>query len=213
MPKIVPVVEGVGEKYAIPALCNKLLREYNRYDIHVDNEPIEAKGRSGFTKAGGLERLAQLAWSRPDCAAVLILVDADGDCPETFAQEFTKRLLTVGVRCPVVTVVVKEEYEAWFLASLDTIAGKDLQGNPGLPASTRYTGDAEGKRGVKEWLTAQFPGSRAYTENADQLAMTRLIDPTLARANSRSFRRLCHAIEQILDAVDNNNIVVTPEAI
>jgi hypothetical protein len=43
--------------------------------------------------------------------------------------------------------------------------------------------------------------------------MTRLIDTTLARERSRSFRRMCHAIEQILDAIDNNKIVVTPEAV
>ena len=211
MLKIVPIVEGVGEKYAVPALCAKLLREQNRYDIHVD-EPVEAKGRSGLTKQGGLERLVQLAWDRPDCVAVLIVVDADGDCPAAFAREFTNRLRITGVRCTVVTVVAKEEYEAWFLASLSTIAGNDLRGNPGIPATVQYTGDIEGRMGVKEWLTAQFPGSRKYVENADQLAMTRLIDPEIARANSRSFRRLCHAIEQILDAVDNNKIVVTPEA-
>ena len=107
------------------------------------------------------------------------------------------------------------EYEAWFLASLPSIAGKDVAGAFTLPANTAYAGDVESISGVKEWITRQIPvvGGRrriAYDERRDQLAMTRLIDPALARANSRSFRRMCHAIEQIVEAIDNGVVVVTP---
>jgi hypothetical protein len=105
------------------------------------------------------------------------------------------------------------EYEAWFLASLETITGKTLQERPGLLAKAQYSGDAETRRGVKEWLSTQYPEGFVYSERLDQAAMTRLIDTTLARERSRSFRRMCHAIEQILDAIDNNKIVVTPEAV
>ena len=47
-------------------------------------------------------------------------------------------------------------------------------------------------------------------EAEDQAPMTQWLDTTLARQRSRSFRRLCHAIEQILDAMDAAGIVVTP---
>ncbi len=43
MPKIVPVVEGEGEKKAVPALCYKILRELGSYDLFVAT-PLVAKG-------------------------------------------------------------------------------------------------------------------------------------------------------------------------
>ena len=217
MLKIVPIVEGLGEVKAIPALCNKLLQEKQRYDVQID-EPFDAKGCKNLIKRNGLEELVRRAWNRQGCDAILILVDADDACAETLAQSFTKRILALGTpRCTVVTVVAVMEYEAWFLASIAALAGKTIRDGFTLPTSTTYNGNVEAKRDVKKWLTDQVPligGKKrvAYDEARDQLAMTRLIDPEIARANSRSFRRLCHALEQILDAVDNNKIVVTPEA-
>ncbi len=218
MSKVVPIVEGHGDVGAVPVLCYKLLRDSQRYDVQVD-VAIDAKGRSNLTKKGGLEQLIERAWNRPGCNAVLILVDADDNCAVHLARDFTRRILAMGnPRCAVVVAVAAMEYEAWFLAIMETLAGQIVRDGLMLPIETSFTGDVEAIRDVKAWITSQLPrvgGYRrvAYDEAQDQLTMTRLIDPTLARANSRSFRRLCHAIEQILDAVDNNKIVVTPEAV
>jgi hypothetical protein len=37
-----------------------------------------------------------------------------------------------------------------------------------------------------------------------------MIDFTLARQRSRSFRRLEHALDELLDAIDNQTPMVTP---
>ena len=64
-----------------------------------------------------------------------------------------------------------------------------------------YEGEVEGKRDVKGWLRHQMP-RRKYSPTTHQRRFTSLIDLELAYENSRSFRRLYHAIEQLLEAFD-----------
>lgn len=209
MAKIVPVVEGDGEVEAAPILLRKLLDERQRWDVQIAR-PKNTNGRGNLTKPGGLERFVQVAWLEPDCGTVLVLIDADKDCARELAEGFARRIQAIGVRRSVVVVVAACEYEAWFLASLETIAGRDLQGRPGLPAGLQYPQDVEAIVGVKGWLSRQFPGGRIYKESLDQAPMTRLLDTTRVRERSRSFRRLCHAIEQALEAIDSGQVIVTP---
>ncbi len=180
-----------------------------RWDVQIA-VPKNAHGCGNLTKTGGLERFIQHAWKEPDCAAVLILMDADEKCAKALAESLSSRVLAMGARCSVVTVIAKCEYEAWFLTSLETIAGQDLQGRTGLPAGLQYQGDVEALTGVKGWFNRSFPPKRAYKEEEDQAPMTRLLDIALARQRSRSFRRLCHALEEALEAMDSGKVVVTP---
>jgi hypothetical protein len=211
MPKIVPIVEGYGEVDAVPNLLRKLLQGNNRWDIQVAT-PKNAHGCTNLIKPGGLERFVQLAGLERDCAVVLILMDADERCPKELAFAFSKRIQAMGAKYSVVIVIAKCEYEAWFLASLETLAGQSLEGRPGLPVGLQYAEDVEKRVGVKGWLSRQFPEGRIYKETEDQAPMARLLDVALAKKRSRSFRRLTHAIEQALRAVDTGAVIVTPEA-
>ncbi len=211
MPKIVPIVEGGGEVAALPKLLHRLLYERQRYDIQIA-KPINAKGCGNLKKPDGLEKFLLAAALEPDCSAILILMDADKDCPKTLAEGFTKRIRSAGIIFPTAIVVAKCEYEVWFLASLNTMTDKSLPDGVILPAGLEFSGDVEAKPGVKEWLTSHLPGSRTYKENEDQAPMTKWIDIALAKQNSRSFRRLCHAVEEMLAAIDSGEAVVTPAA-
>jgi len=210
MRKIVPIVEGDGEIEAVPVLLHKLLKGSGRNDIGV-GIPLNAGSCSNLTKTGGLERFVQNAALRPDCGAILVLMDADKGCPLKIAADFVSRIKLLGTKYPVVVVIANSEYEAWFLASLETIAGKDLEGRPGLPAGTVYLdSDIEGLAGVKGWLGRKFPEGRKYKETQDQACMTRLLDPELVQLRCRSFRRLCKAIDEAVAAIDMQQVVVTP---
>ena len=216
MPNIVPIVEGPGEEKAIPVLCSKLLHEMGRYDVFIST-PKRANGIGNLTKVDGLERLLEAAFREANCAAVLVIVDADEACALQLAKQLAKRVYAYGARLPVAVVVAKCEYEAWFLASIPTLVGRAIREGFTLPENLRFDGDVEGVSNAKGWITNHLPRtsshrSVAYDEARDQVTLTRLIDPTLARERSRSFRRMCHAIEQIVDAIDNSKIVVTPEA-
>ena len=190
MPKIVPIVEGVGEVEAVPKLLWKLLIELGRYDIEIAG-PKNAKGCSNLTKKDGLEKFVNIAWSEPDCGAVLILMDADIHCPRTIADDFARRIQAMGIRFTVVIVLAKCEYEGWFL--------------PGL----NFPGDPEAKEGAKEWVRQHVLGG-TYKPSQDQVTLTQALDINLVRERSRSFRRLCHAVEEALTAIDNGQVVVTP---
>ena len=209
MPKIFPIVEGPGEVEAVPALLSKLLAEMQRFDIHI-GDAANAHGCYNLTKPEGLEKFVDNAYAKRDCGAVIIFMDADEQCPVQIAKDFSQRIEAIGIRFPIAIVIAKCEYEAWFLASLETIAGQNLQGRPGLPAGLTYPGEVESVVGVKGWLSKQLPYGRSYKETLDQLAMTRLIDTDKARARSRSFRRLCHALEEVVGAIDCGERIVTP---
>lgn len=210
MPKIVPIVEGDGEVNAVPLLLGKLVSRIGRAEIGVDRV-LNAGSCSNLTKPDGLERFVQLAALRSDCAAVLVLMDADKGCPLKIAQGFVTRINNLGSKFPVVVVIAKCEYEAWLVASLDSIAGKEIEGCSGLPAGTTYPEqDVESLVAVKGWLSRQFTGSRRYKETLDQAPMTRLLNPDLVAPRSRSFRRLQHALEEALTAIDGKKVVVTP---
>ena len=210
MPKIVPIVEGEGEVEAVPRLLGKLLSENGRYDLPIAR-PKNANGRSNLDKPGGLESFVELSWRERDCGATLVLVDADKDCPVTIASGYVRRIRAIGVRFSVVVVVAKCEYEAWFLASLETIAGREWQTRVGLPEELDYPGDVEAIVGVKGWLDRHLPPAHSYKPSQHQALLTTMLDAEMARRRSASFRRLCRALEQAVEAIDQDQVVVTPD--
>ena len=74
-------------------------------------------------------------------------------------------------------VLLHPEYEVVFLPCLDLMAGKLLDGRPGLDAGTVWDGAPwEARRGVKERLSRHFPRNWRYKPTLDQLPMTRMLD-------------------------------------
>ncbi len=126
------------------------------------------------------------------------------------ALELAGRARALNPRIPVAVVIAKCEYEAWFLASLASIAGAGIDGRPGIPVGTTC-GDPETIGDAKGWITRCLPHGRAYKETLDQLAMTRLLDIGQAHANSRSFRRMCKAIIELCTAIETGTVEVTPK--
>ncbi len=121
---IVPIVEGHGEVHAVPILLRRWLasRRYHNFEVDVAG-PVRAAGRGALTVTHdaenelGVEHYVEIALLRqPD--AVLVLLDADEECPMVLGQDLLQRALTVVPRSyPVGVVVAKREYEAWFLAA------------------------------------------------------------------------------------------------
>jgi len=203
VPKIVPIVEGDGEVTAVPVLLTKILWQLPRYDIQVAR-PKSANGRGNLTKEGGLEKFIRYSWKERDCGEIVVLLDADKECPLSLAQDLTRRVEAIGVLFPVVIVVAKRMYETWFLASIATIAG-----HLDLPNDLIPPPNVEDVPNPKAWIEEHFPPGRAYKETQDQEAMTKLMDIDLA-SSARSFQRMLHAIRQALEAIDTGEKVVTP---
>ena len=199
-------MEGDGDAVALPLLMARIIREkYNRNDI------IVAQGKSKVVKSNGrqqlerkLERFIGHAQKKPECGAILILVDADTDCPVTLARQLSQRCAQISPICPIQIVCADRTFESWFIASLDTIKGWH-----GVSETAAFCGEVEKIANPKRWIGQQMPDGQAYKETTHQVSFSRLIDLDLVHRNSRSFRRLCHSLEQLLLALDSSRILST----
>lgn len=204
---IYAIVEGDGEYKAVPALIRRILHD-QLYNYDYDIKALNAKGRGNLTVDGGLERFLDLTRLYKDCRGVVIVIDAEKDdqnCPVTLANSLSKRAASLGLPFPVAVVVAVCEYESWFLDNLDTIAPKFLASDP-----LEYPGDPERECSAKGWLNRHMPHGTRYKETQDQAKMTFQIDLKRTAHNLRSFRRMVHAIEQLVQAISNGSKTVTP---
>lgn len=204
---IVAIVEGVGDKNAVPSLVRKILQEQlDRYDIGTGKSKV-ANGRENLV--GKFEKFVEYAMGE-NPSAILVLVDADEDCPVELARDFVRRAAAMNAQVPIAIVCAKSEYEAWFICSLSDSAGDGIRRNLGLPSSVVCPENAESIRDAKGWLTNRMPRNRRYSPRTDQDDLTHHIAIKLVREKSRSFRRLCDAVRELADAVDAGASAVTP---
>ena len=193
MRAIMALVEGQGDELAVPTLIDKILNDLNRWDWYPGRPTrVRSLGKLRKELRWYLSRTAK----RKNCAALLILLDSDDSCPKEEAQKLAEEIRPLNLPVPVAIVFANREYEAWFLASLASIAG-----HYGLPANVVYEGDVA-TIDAKGWLKARMEQNKEYTPTSHQKRFTSLIDIELAHENSRSFQRLYHAIEQLLEAAD-----------
>ncbi len=129
---IVPIVEGRGEVEALPILVRNWLHHRRYRNVEVDLAgPVWTNGKGNIQVAydgvngRGVEHYVSLALLRqPD--VILILLDADDDCPRTIASALRARAKAAApTGCPIGVVVAKREYEAWFLAAFPSSRFRD----------------------------------------------------------------------------------------
>ena len=208
MPVIVPVVEGDGEAEALPVLIRRVLGErLHQYGLSVGH-PKNAHGKDRLVR--DLEKYVQYALMIPGSAGVLVLLDADGDCARDLAVGLAERIRALGLSKPVAIACATQEYEGWFLASLESIRGRPIKGRPGLSEAAHCDGSTETVADAKALLTRFMPSGRAYKETTDQAPLTAYLDLSLVYERSRSFRRLCHAVEELFNSVSSATVAVTP---
>ncbi len=188
------VVEGDGEVSALPVLIRRIAQRLSP-DLSVDvPRPVRVKRSRVGGHFGDLERGIELAARQLGTpGAILVLLDADDDCPATLGPELLQRVQTLKTTLPIGVVLANHEYENWFLA-----AAESLRGKRGLPADLAAPADAEAIRDAKGWLRRRMPPNRKYTETADQPALTALFDLDVGRAGSPSFDKCYREIERLI---------------
>src|SRR5579859_3423474 len=113
------VVEGHGEREAVPTLIRRIGHAHQV--IANVSQPIRIS-RSRLVKKDELEKAVTLAAMRlTGPGGVLVLVDADDDCPAELGPQMLA--WAAGGNLPVSVVLAKVEFEAWFLAAATSIAG------------------------------------------------------------------------------------------
>ena len=126
-----------------------------------------------------------------DGGRIMIVLDANGDCPAEMAPIILKRARAARPDVHIEVVLAKREYEAWLISAIESITGFR-----GVHASASAPQDPESIGGAKEWLQNQMRGS--YRPTADQAALTARFDMTLARDRSPSFDKMWRATVAVL---------------
>ena len=130
LPNIVAIVEGDGDVAAVPGLLRRILGErLFRYDIQAA-KPKQAHGKPNLLKK--FEQLLQYAII-DNCDAILVVLDADEECPVNEARTLVTRAAALSLTVPVAIVYAKSEYETWFIASLSEGTGAAIRARLGIP--------------------------------------------------------------------------------
>lgn len=192
---IYPIVEGHGEVAAVPILLRRIAAELlERQDVEVLRPHRLQRGRI-VAAAQDLQKALQLARLKvagADKGIVLVLLDADDDCPADLAPALLKKIRQPGFEASV--VVAKREFEAWFLA-----AARSLRGHPRVLDMAEAPDGPESIRGAKEYLKSKILNEPVYSETVDQPSLVACLDLSEARA-SPSFDKLCRDMARLLGA-------------
>jgi Domain of unknown function (DUF4276) len=191
-PTIASIVEGDGEVGALPKLLHRIAVEVGVTNLRTERPIREPRGR--ITRPGGIERVVSAAALRvKDDGGVLVLLDADDDCPAQLGPQLLARARAERPDKRVVVVLANREFEAWFLAAAASLAGQH-----GFPGDLQSHNNPEVPRDCKGWLTKQRTHGHPYKETVDQTPLASIFDLKAARENSPSFDKFYRDVTWVL---------------
>lgn len=192
---IVPIVEGHSEVESIPVLMRRLLNEWGKFQLEIE-KPVRAK-RNQILREGELERRVALAVQRPNCSAIVLVLDADDDCPKVFAPAVLKRLGQAAYGKLVSVVFPKSELESWFVGSIES-----LRGSRGISSNACSPNNPESIRDAKGHLSKLMEGNRHYLEVDDQPSFAEQFNLDQALSKCRSFRKFYNDLRRIANCLN-----------
>ena len=190
MKRLLIVAEGKGEMVAAAKLVSRLLRDRGHDSWIVPEDAYKLGGLPVFLSRPD-DTLNLIRRKNPD--AVLFLSDLDRGCPKDDAPTAAEIFRSARLPFPTAVVLAQCEYEAWVIASIETVAASDSR----LPGDLTCEVEPESIRDAKGWLTSHLPDGVSYKPTLDQARYTSAIDVARVFERSRSFRRLCHALDQL----------------
>ena len=186
MISIATIVEGDGEVAALPILLRRMAAEWAPAALVNPLQPIIVRRDRFIQKDEEFRRQLLLAAAKSGADGwILILLDADDDCPARLGQALYQRALQHVPHRRVSVVLANREFEAWFIA-----AASSLNGARGFSTAPDQAIEAEVPRDAKGWLRERMKGG-TYSPLLDQPAFATRFDLQQAFDHSRSFRKLC----------------------
>jgi hypothetical protein len=188
MSKIVCIVEGDGEVASLPILLRRLALWRSSLSWIEIERPIRVKRDRFLNREEEFNRYVSLAVNKSESDGwVLILLDADDDCPAELSGSIKTRVERLFPQHNFSVVLANREYESWFIASIESLNGKrGLK----IAAADDLNADAENYRDAKGWIRQRMKDN-SYGPTTDQPAFTSLMELQSAHDRSRSFRKLC----------------------
>lgn len=191
-PTIASIVEGDGEVSALPKLLHRIAAELGVPNLLTPTPMRVPRGK--ITITGGIERAVEAAALRVSGkGGILVLLDADDDCPATCGPLLQSRGRAPRPDKQVSVVLANREFEAWFLAAAPSLAGQF-----GFPSEFPRPRDPESPRDCKGLLTKARPKGRPYKETVDQAPLSSAFDLKMAREHSGSFDKFYREVSRLL---------------
>lgn len=190
---ILPIVEGHGEVQAVRLLIHRVWEYLDRPDPMLVAQPIRVK-RDRFIshRFSDFEKYLRIAVAKNENATVLVILDADDECP---AELFTRLTSRAQVACPDISVIFvfpNRCYEVWFIASRTSVQAHRDCGEISFDER-----DSEVCASPKATMKRSMRSGVSYSEVRHQPAFTDRIDISAALTSSRSLRKLVSELERI----------------
>lgn len=198
MRRLVCVVEGHGEAIAAPVLCNRVLRELLgvRSGWYVDELPVrqprsrlvDMRGNDSRRQVNalGMSNALQLAATRGP-TGILVLCDADDDCPATWSRTVPEQVQRGDSRFRVRCVMAAREFESWFLWGRTDHERRRV----------RAIDPERSPRDAKAAISRLVDGG--YRPSSGQLSLVRSLPIGRVWARSDSFDKLVRSIAELVD--------------
>ena len=203
---VAPVVEGQTEQGCVERLLHRVWGELlHRPERLQVLEPFRGH-RDALVHANGvaltesvqkafLKLQAKLRRDAEARSLLLILLDAEGNCPAELAPRLLETAKQARGDAPIACVLAKRMLENWIVAGASSLAGVN-----GLPDPLQPP-EAPEERSGSAWLIEQLrrrDRARKYTKTADAAVFVRAMNLQECRAKSLSFDKLCRELEAIL---------------
>lgn len=185
-------MEGEGDVAALPVLLRRIAG-----DLGIWNLDVPTPYRIPRTRLAGRafeDVVHAQALRAGQNGAVLVLLDADDDCPAELGTKLLRQAQAARPDINVSVVLANREFESWFVAAAHSLAG-----HHGLPSPLVAPTDPEAGRDAKGWLSAHMVG-RSYKATVDQARFAARFDMDVARQNSRSFAKFYRDVKWLLTA-------------
>jgi hypothetical protein len=191
---IASVVEGHGEVRALPKLLYRIAAELG-VPLLTPKPPLRIPRSKLFAPQGIEDAVSAKASEVTAAGGILVLTDADDDCPAESGPELLARARRAWPDKRIAVVLANREFEAWFLAAAPSLAGEH-----GFPDPFPAPADPEAPRDCKGLLTRARARNFPYKETVDQAALTSSVDMKMARGSSPSFDKFYRDVAWLLDA-------------
>jgi hypothetical protein len=184
--KVAVIVEGVGEVASVPLLLRRVAEWRTPGIVPEIMPPIRVRRDRFLNRDEEFNRHLCLAAAKcGNDGWILVLLDADDDCPAELAGRLSTRAATCVAHRRVSVLFATREFEARFIAG-----AASLDGHRGFAFDPADAIDAETPRDAKGWIRKRMVGG-TYGETTDQPALAARLDLEQAFDGSRSFRKLC----------------------
>lgn len=192
--KIHLIVEGHGDKEAIPVLARRLLDDHEMHDVSVTSPQMSGDLGKSIKRFDDFIRYAL----KNQCP-ILWVLDCDDKqngqrgCPVNHAKQFRRMLEELGeIRQPVEFAFFVHEFESLFLAEQQA-----LKAYYKIPRDRPFPAGISEKRDAKGEISRMLPKGRTYKETIDQAKIAARLDLEICRRHSRDFRHFESALKRL----------------